>query len=345
MLAAPTLAGWGGDPLKTLLNALGSQRDVCVSMVQVRSEGEQTITVSVQIVPNRGIRATIMQPLVYSGMVSLDDGEVWKNYDPHEDMVRIEKSPAKFKLEMSFRKRLIEKNFTVSQDGTAIVAGRSTDVIVLKARKPDMADRRLYIDRSTSLILRYVVIQPESSPLTTIDTKSVTVGPEVDMEKFVQIGSADAKVVKAWGPIDVPDTAAAARYAGFEPRIPPDLPAGLERQAIHVVGSSNRPFVGVRLTDGMAVVTVYLWQSKGGGDRAEAPFKDVADAVAPDGTRCKVVGDVSPRVREALATAFARLYPGPMLFGGTPNGTKDVLNRGYGAGRSAPPLVRMVIDE
>jgi hypothetical protein len=305
--AALAQAGQYDDAaFRALVKALESQRDVRVTMVQSRSAEDLSITVTVQIVPNRGIRSTILQPLLHAGMVSLDNGELWRNYDPQLNELRIEKSPALFQLDIEFRKKMIEKNFNVTFDRDANVAGRAVRVVHMKGRHEGMSDRRLFIDSENSLILRYVVMPPEGGSQTPIDTMSVDLRSPIDMAKFEAIGMKSSKVIKAWGPVEVAQAGDARRYTGFEPVLPTELPAGLAKQAIHVVGTEARSFVGVRLTDGMAVVTVYMWGAKDGEGTEDEPFAGKYDQRSAGGVRIKVVGDATASVKAALARAFAR---------------------------------------
>lgn len=328
--------------MKTLLKALGSQRDVKATLLQTRADASATITVNVQIVPRRGISAQIIKPLPFAGMVSFDNGVEWRNYDPQSDLLRIEPSPSRFALDIDFRRKLIEKNYAVAIERDAEIAGRATQVVVMKAKQPDVAGRRLYIDKDNALILRYVVTHPDGESVTTIDTLSVDLASPIDLTKFSSLGEGASRVEKSWGPVEIRRPADASRYAGFEPQIPGELPAGLAVQALHVVGSAKRSFVGVRLTDGMAVVTVYLWKPVEGESPDDEPFKGKYDARANGGIRIKVVGDASDRVRSSLAATFASRNQGPLVAPGTEPTDRKVVDRqgsGGGKGQERPKLV------
>jgi hypothetical protein len=337
------LAGQGeADALKTLLKALASQRDVKATLLQTRADSNTVITVNVQIVPRRGISAQITKPLPFAGMVSFDNGVEWRNYDPQSDLLRIEPSPARFALDIEFRRKLIEKNYAVSIEREAEIAGRKTRVVVMKAKQTDVAGRRLYIDQDNSLILRYVVTHTDGTSVTTIDTLSVDLTSPIDLTKFSSLGSGASRVEKSWGPIELKRTSDAARYVGFEPEVPSELPAGLAMQAVHVVGSAKRSFIGVRLTDGMAVVTVYMWKPQEGEGPEDEPFRGKYDARSTGGMRIKVVGDASERVKSALASSFASRNQGPLVVPGTDPADRKVVDRqgsGGGRGLERPKLV------
>lgn len=339
------LAGHGDDQaLKVLVKALGAQRDVRATLIQVRSDGEQSITVNVQIAPRQGITAKVTMPLIYAGMTSFDNGQVWKNYDPQLDVLRIEPSPSKFQLDTGFRKSLIEKNYSVSLEREALVAGRRTAVVFLKPKATGVASRRLYIDAENSLILRYIVTDVEGKSVTTVDTKSVDFETAIDVARFEKIGEGASKTEKSWGPIQVAKPADAKRYAGFVPVVPSALPVGLALQAIHVVGTAQRSFVGVRLTDGMAVVTVYLWKPNEGEKAADEPFKGIYDSRGSGGIRSRVVGDVSDNTRGLLARLFVQAYEGQTAQGGTEGGLKNVQDRQTSGGGTGIDRPKLVID-
>lgn len=316
---ASLLAGPPDDQaLKALLQALEAQRDVKATLIQRRSDGRQVITVKVQIVPKRGIRATILKPQIYSGVVSFDDGVEWRNYDPLTNKIRIEKSPGKFHLDMKFRGAAIRRNYEVTFDDEAQVAGRATLVVFLKSKLSGVADRRLFIDSENRLILRYVVYTPGERPLTTVDTLSVDFTDQPNEAYLDRVGTKSAEKVWSWGPRELLAPEDSLNYLDFEPSVPDALPAGLQLQAIHMVGSEARPFIGVRLTDGMAVVTVYLWRK---GERE--PFDGQLHAQSRDGIRCLVQGDASTALMRELAELFIRARLGPLSTGGTipiPNG-------------------------
>lgn len=311
-VASPLAGPPDEEALKALLNALEAQRDVKATLIQRRSDGRQTVTVKVQIVPKRGIRAAVLQPQIYAGVVSFDDGVEWRNYDPVTNTVRIEKSPAKFHLDVRFRARAIRLNYDVTFEEDSKVAGRTTLVVLMKGKQIGVADRRLFIDAENKLILRYIVYKPGQKPLTTVDTLSINFLDQPNEAYLDRIGRDEAHVVRAWGPRELQRPEDALQYVDFQPTVPDALPAGLQLQAIHMVGTALRPFIGVRLTDGMAVATVYLWRK---GD--DEPFGGKADAESKDGIRCVVQGDIAGVTKRRIAKMFIEAYLGPMNDTGT----------------------------
>jgi len=299
--------------LKLLLNALEAQRDVKATLIQRRSVGRQTVTVKVQIVPGRGIRSTVIEPQIYAGVVSFDDGVEWRNYDPFNNTLRIEKSPAKFHLDVRFRGSVIRQNYIVTFDDDSAVAGRATRVVHMRGKVAGVVDRRLFIDSNNNLILRYIIYNPGEQPFTTVDTISVDFGNQPNEAYLDRIGAKGAKEVRSWGPRELKRPEDALRYVDFQPKVPHGIPAGLQLQSIHMVGTAANPFIGVRLTDGMAVVTVYLWRQGKAGE----PFNGAFQAETADGIRCYVQGDVTTAAKKRLAKMFIDEFLGLLNDSGT----------------------------
>ena len=80
-----------------------------------------------------------------------------------------------------------------------------------------------------------------------------------------------------------------------------------------MVGTERRPFIGVRLTDGMAVATVYLWRKGEDGE----PFGGQVHAESTDGVRCLVQGDIASAAKRRIARLFIEWYLGPLNDAGT----------------------------
>lgn len=316
LISASSFAGQpGNDALKKLMRALASQRDVEATLIQVRSMDGAKITVRTQNIPGRGMRATALKPTYYSGIVSFDDGVKYRLYDPVRQLVIEESSPERYKFDISFRKGLIEKNYALRFEKDETVAQRTTKVVFMEGLKSGVADRRLFIDASSDLILRYVVYRKGAVPDVRIDTLQVelwvTAGPD-----FTKVAPPDAIKSYPKAPIEFDPASKALNYVDFEPVIPSSLPAGLEKQAMHIVHHKDLKFVAVRLTDGMAFVTVYLYSNKYKDrngvlrtlNQSELPLGGESYAKAKDGLRCWIIGDADEGLKERLAKLFIRAY-------------------------------------
>lgn len=286
-----------------LIKALSSQRDTKATLVQTRSNGNTSISVIVQIVPGKGVTSKVIQPFIHAGIVSVDDGIVWKNFDPHNDSMRIERSPALFEFPVAKRMEAIAKNFQVTLKGADWIAGRQVDVVALKGVVPGVTDRTLWVDRDTSLILGYEADYEDEGPVRLTWTKSVELNNIPTTITVLDDRPVYSKVEKTWGPFDVREPEGSLSQIDFVPKVPTALPAGLEFQATHLIGTHGAKFAGVRLSDGMSMVTVYLWRKDGKTE----PFEGNYDEISAAGLRCRVEGDVPKWAKKEIAKAFARL--------------------------------------
>ncbi len=170
----------------------------------------------------------------------------------------------------------------------------------MRGKVAGVVDRRLFIDSNNNLILRYIVYNPGVQPFTTVDTISVDFGNQPNEAYLDRIGIKGATEVRSWGPRELKRSEDALRYVDFQPRVPTGIPAGIQLQSIHMVGTASKPFVGVRLTDGMAVATVYLWRKGKAGE----PFDGEFQAETADGIRCYVQGNMTTAAKKRLAKLF-----------------------------------------
>ena len=301
--------------LDKLIRAFEVQRDVKATLIQERRSLTHKITVKIQIVPGRGIRTSVLEPALKSGIVSFDDGVSYRVYDPREKLVTVEQSPMAYKFDLNERRALIKKNYEVKLGDTAQLAGRDVQVVNLKALKSGVFDRSVYIDQESDLILKYVVERRGQEKTSLIETIVVKMTASADSQ-FSTVGPPGTKVVKSTAPIEVEKIQDTFKYLSFRPAVPDSLPSGFELQAKHIVRFKDTNFLALRLTDGMSFVTVYLYPSTKKGERgervplkeSEIPLKGQMLTEARDGVRCWVVGDVDDVLKERLAKVFIGAY-------------------------------------
>lgn len=305
------------DALKKLLRALSSQRDVEATLIQDRQSGSHTVRVRTQTVPSIGIRAFVIRPALYSGIVSFDDGVMYKRFDPTQDYINVENSPERYKFDMKFRKALIEKNYSIDFQDDTIIAKRKVKVVFMKGLLSGVVDRRLFIDTANDMILRYELLRTGKQPEVLINTLQVDLWVKKSAD-FTTVGPAGIFERRSKSPIKVGTAASAKRHVGFKAVLPAGLTAGLEKQAMHVVHHRQTKFLAIRLSDGMAFITVYLYPSKYEDPERgvfslsdlDLPMSGKKHAEAKDGLRCWVVGDADEALKERLAKRFIRAYNG-----------------------------------
>jgi len=202
---------------------------------------------------------------------------------------------------------LIDKNYTLSLVGPSTIAGRKTTTILAQPKDEDLAARRFFIDPENGLILQSEVGDLKGKMDKTIETHLVSFPKRLDPSIFqIPEGDDGLEVVKTDWPKRLRDPSKATPLVGFAPRLKPDLPSGFIITEVHLVGNEDAAFLAVRLTDGLALVTVYQWDTD--KKLTNLPSRR-GHGVDGEGVCYYAVGDVSSDMRRRLAEAFLRLGP------------------------------------
>ncbi|MGE0002598.1 MAG: outer membrane lipoprotein carrier protein LolA [Fimbriimonadaceae bacterium] len=282
---------------KFLELALAGQRNFHAVIVQNRmGPDERTdMLVKIQIVPSKGMKSTVLQPLSMQGFVVIDDGEESKVYDPDREEVLIQPSPNKFLPSTSIRSRQIKSNYAVEYGRHRVLAGRSCHEVVLSPKEAKMPQRRLSIDNSKRLILRYVIVPASGEAIVFTDVKSVIFDQGEANEDFGLPAAAQEKRVRRMeGPQVVSDPMSVKGEVGFSLKRPKSLPFGFDVHAIHLVGHDKEKSLAIRTSDGMSFVTVYVRKGEG----RNRPSSGSRASVERNGIRFSAVtmaGDPIPR--------------------------------------------------
>lgn len=270
-------------------------------MLQRRTMGEYTILVKVQVVPNVGIRSRVLSPMSMNSILSFDDGKEWRTYNSDDNSLRIERSPALHAVPHRELAALLERNYRVSFLDSAWVASRRTFVVRLSPLAEELPSRTLFIDKEKHAILRYKLDTAEGSR-TVIDTQWVSFDPGFSAADLDLAVPPNVRVKRAWGPKEVRNLREAEELAGFRPTSPKSLPFGFATGKVHLVGRREQPFVAVRISDGIAHVTVYQWSAGASGFN---PFPNRKPLVNLSQIHILAVGDVGSKVLELIEKAFA----------------------------------------
>lgn len=305
------------DATAVLLRALKSKRSIHSTMLQRRTVGSFSILVKVQVIPKVGIRSRVLSPMFMNSIVSFDDGKEWRTYNSDDNSLRIELSPALHAMPHGRLAELLERNYTVSFLDSARVAHRRTFVVRLAPLAEALPSRTLFIDKEKHAILRYK-IDADTGSLTVIDTQWVSFDPGFSATDLEIVVGPNVRIKRAWGPKEVRNLREAEELAGFRPTSPKSLPFGFAPGKLHLVGRREQPFVAVRISDGIAHVTVYQWLA---GVDGFNPFPNRKALVNLSQIHILAVGDVGSKVLKLIEQAF-----------GEPNG------RELGATRNFWPL-------
>jgi hypothetical protein len=249
----------------------------------------------------RGLfRMTILQPVSQQGLVLIDDGRTMRAFSRDEGVVHVIPSTRLTELDPAERIELIRRNYGLRLDmGGRTVAGRRTMVIVATPRRTEMPERTLFLDRVTLFVLRHETSQG-GQKLALLDTLSVTFPTRADAD-------VDAPPPGTWRTrrsshaLDARNLDAARRMAGFRPLVPRDLPMGFEISDMQVIDKENG-LVAIRLSDGLAMATVYQWLPERNDDD-ENPI--APDRTGRGGVAVLIVGAIPGPARQRLLDAFA----------------------------------------
>jgi outer membrane lipoprotein-sorting protein len=283
MLLAAALLGAQADaqnPESFLRLALEKQRSLNATVFQTRFDemGGQML-IKVQFAGQEGMKITMLSPVSRAGIVSVDDTKEFRVYYPDRSLVVAQPSPAAHQPKVDWRMKQIRKNYRLSFGELDEVAGRSVRPIVITPRHDALPTRTMYVDTSTHMVLRYTIDTGSGKPSLFFDTREVIYrrdGSPSDLS--IPSGYEKFEVKREPGPRPLSSVRSARAELGFEPRQPKELPLGFRAHAVHVLGSGERSFVAVRLSDGMFSVTVFQWLAsrfpRDPGGRGLATAKD-----------------------------------------------------------------------
>ncbi|MCW5937195.1 MAG: hypothetical protein KIT11_07810 [Fimbriimonadaceae bacterium] len=251
------------DPLRLLKRALESQKKVDAVLLQHRliRRGSPPMFVKVQIVANKGVKVSILQPFSLQGIVSLDDSQEFKSFLPDQKMLVVQTSPTKYSPDVAWRMNLIKRNYQTSFGEDSSVAGRKVRELVMVPKNGAMPVRKLLVDSERDFVLRLVVEPPDQPPVDFYTTRVARFDRAEALRDFNLPPEADdARKVVFDAPRRIQSLEAARKVVGFTPRRPKTLPYGFRESLVHVVGEGEAAHVAFRITDGMASATVYQWR-------------------------------------------------------------------------------------
>jgi hypothetical protein len=247
-------------------------------------------------------RQTILQPLRWQGIESVDDGLTARTLIPDKKMIVEMASPRSTPCDAAQRVQLAGTNYKLTLGPTSEIAGRDAVCIVATPKSADMIERRYYVDPKTAYLLKVESVGQSGRPTTTLETKSVSYPREMpdDVFTFRQI-SGTIKVSHRI-PQNVQDPKLASRRLGFDPFQPSKLPYGFIVQDTQVTDPDEMRRVAVRITDGLVKAQVYQWIIDKRQDDVKiegATYTDVGNI------RLMIVGDLPLRAKQKVLASFA----------------------------------------
>ena len=284
--------------------ALDSHMKHRVEMFQVTSSplDSGTIVYKLSVEPSaKTVHVNIISPSSMAGTRSVDNSRTLRTYFPNQKEILEQPSPQKFRTSTKTRMELIQRNYRLSLVAGREIAERKTYLIELKPKEPSVGTRRVLIDQDKGTILASYLRDPATRTEFTLSTTlvvnyNVKFAPgEFDLPK-------DIIPTKEVMPIELSQFKDAAKKLGFAPRIPPTLPYGFQIVSRQVVGSQEKPFLAIRVSDGMNNVNVYQWNIK--KFDGKSPMSNVRTKQDPYRITYYVDGDAPIGILNAIRDAF-----------------------------------------
>ena len=278
----------------------GTVNATLVQTKRLHDGGRSLVKYSVTMDDKGRSRRTVLQPIAMEGTIWIDDGVQWATIDSQEREIVIQPSPLKDRIDPKLRMKMIAANYELKADGEDRIAGRRSLLVRAIPKERILPERRYGIDLDNHMLLRIEVADSSKRLDVVLNTIAADFPKRIDPGLFTWPTNG-YRVTKTDYPKPIRSIPSAAEALGFSPRVPPQLPFGFQITQRHLVGSAERQFLALRLSDGLAMMTVYQWDA--GKRYRDLPFKAPGDGQV--GNVCiKVVGDVPSSIRRRLAEAF-----------------------------------------
>jgi len=299
MLLNPTL-----NPLELLGKTFDQHRRTPVEMIQVKRpffESEE-VSLRVAVDSNRRMRVDVLRPLIYQGVVSVDDGKELKTLYPDGGKIVVQQSPLKRKTDTAQRLKLVKSNYLLEADPGPRVAGRTTVQISLTPKNQGVPSQAILVDEEKLLPLRILVDDDEKEERKTLlDTVYARFGKPKSSIKFSIEAGRENVVERAWGPVFINDVAPEAQRLGFKPHIPTKLPYGFVVNSLALQGTAQKPFLAVNVSDGILSSNLFLWSRLVHGKANPISRNPLFER---DGVFFAVYGDAPPRLARTMLSSF-----------------------------------------
>ncbi len=262
---------------------------------------EEPLLFSVVVSKGVGSKYTVVHPSTYQGQVFIDDGKQLRHYIPENKTIFLRPSGHSFSPSGSWLARRASKNYTLSIVERSKRLGRDVTTIALRPKNAAMPSRRMTVDDDLPVVhlldafdgndrLRLVEV---------IDLKPSS----TNLGELKFDTTREVRTRQSWGPRPANDMKLAAGILGFSPLSPRKIPLGFESYTRQLGGTEQLPAFVNRLSDGVAMITVYQWAF----DEDKRPELFSMKPLAFDASGKIAItadGDVAPSVLRQMAQAF-----------------------------------------
>ncbi|MCW5941869.1 MAG: hypothetical protein KIS66_06540 [Fimbriimonadaceae bacterium] len=259
-------------------------------------------SMSVSVLQSRGgeVLTTVVQPLSMQGFKTVDDGKTLKSYCPDQKKVWLQESPRVHQPTAEYRLAIAERNYRIShRDVDERVSGRSVTLVTADPRAPEMPTRRYYLDRDSRTLLRLETVDDKGRATNLMDTRAIEFLTTVQRSQF----NALPTNIKP-EPMETPlrtTSGKAGLEVNFRPILPARLPLGFEIEGVDVLREKGANLVALRITDGLATATVYLWDPREDVNVLQTPGMRERTV---NGMKVRVIGDLPLVAKDRLLQGF-----------------------------------------
>jgi len=250
------------------------------------------------------IKYTVVRPLSKQGIVMVDDGRVVTHYYPDEELIVRKSSPRAGLLSPKRRAQLATQNYQLSVQKGPKVAARGTVRLEAKPKSSGLPRRIFLIDAEEGVLLRSETISGETISVL-LDTHAIQYGADADVSMRPDFGTENWRVVTERAPALISNLTIAAKNAGIDFKLPQPIPYGLVIQGIHMKEDRGKSAVLLRLTDGLASVSMYVAKARAGQASPGLPSNAVGNTFGD--MSLVVVSDLPKKVNQSLVDAVIKV--------------------------------------
>lgn len=289
--------------LRLLREALDSTYRINArKIVVLNSDRYEFGSMSVSVLQSRGgeVLTTVVQPLSMQGFKTIDDGKTLKSYYPDLKRVWYQESPRVHQPSADYRLSIAERNYRIShREVDEKISGRTVTLVTADARSPEMPTRRYYLDRETRTLLRLETLDDKGRATSLMDTRAIEFLTSVQRSQFNALPSG----IKP-EPMETPlrtSPGKAAIEVNFRPILPSRLPLGFEIEGVDILREKGANLVALRITDGLATATVYLWDPRDDVNVLQSPGMRERTV---NGMKVRVIGDLPLAAKDRILQGF-----------------------------------------
>lgn len=302
-LASLGLVVYAGAQLKTLPDPYQLFRKTLFNseflpVTGMYREGPQTDTVTYKVWQNKAgrNRTVIMLPAEQKGSETIFDSQQIAAYDNESKTVTV--FNRREQLSLDARMKLIRKNYRLYISEGGEIADRNCFALLAVPNESTLDSRKFLVDRETAYPLQFELGPQGKAEL-------IYRYLEVDFDGEPEVPNASILLKKAKKIRDIRgdelDRENPEEQLGFSPHIPKTYPYGFIPTSFRVLKRGTKPALSIRLTDGLAILTVY---------ETTAPLAKTMPV--------RVIGNVNIRVQGPIPTEFLEKFSAALEFERSP---------------------------